>query len=101
MKYLTLIIITISILACEKTTAVTGQNLNPLSSDPKTNNILLTTETNQWQIVPDPDAGAWIINTKTGDTQHCWTHSWGGTNDGYPKCFEASYVGLSMKNLKP
>ena len=87
MKYLILAIITISILACEKTTAVTGQNLNPLSLDPKTNNILLSTDTHLYQIVPDADVGAWILNTKTGETQHCWTNSYGQT----PLCVVAEH----------
>jgi hypothetical protein len=87
MKYLTLIIIPFFIMACEKTTALTGQNLNPLSPDPKTNNILLSTDTHLYQIVPDADVGAWILNTKTGETQHCWTNSYGLT----PLCVVAEH----------
>ena len=79
MKYLILVIITISILACEKTTTLTGQNLNPLSSDSKSNNILLSTDTHLYQIVPDADVGAWILNTKTGETQQSWTNTYGQT----------------------
>jgi len=87
MKYFTLIIVITFIVACEKTTAVTGQNLNPLSLDPKTNNILLSTDTHLYQIVPDADVGAWILNTKTGETQHCWTNSYGQT----PLCVVAEH----------
>ena len=87
MKYLTLVIIPFFIVACEKTTALTGQNLNSLSPDPKTNNILLSTDTHLYQIVPDADVGAWILNTKTGETQHCWTNSYGQT----PLCVVAEH----------
>lgn len=87
MKYFTLIIISLFIVACGKSTSVTGQDLNPLSSDPKTNKILLSTDTHLYQIVPDADVGAWILNTKTGETQHCWTNSYGQT----PLCVIAEY----------
>lgn len=87
MKYLTLIIIPFFLMACEKTTSITGQDLNPLSSDPNTNNILLSTDTHLYQIVPDADVGAWILNTKTGETQHCWTNSYGQT----PLCVVAEH----------
>ena len=85
MRYLLLILVILFIVGCEKFDDSKPQALSQMNS--KNSSITLSTETNQYQIVPDADVGAWILNTKTGETQHCWTNSYGQT----PLCVTAEH----------
>lgn len=84
-KLLFLISVVFIIVGCEKFDTSKAQALNQING--KVSSINLSTETNQYQIVPDADVGAWILNTKTGETQHCWTNSYGQT----PLCVVAEH----------
>ena len=84
-KLLFLISVIFIIVGCEKFDDSKPQALSQMNS--KNSSITLSTETNQYQIVPDADVGAWILNTKTGETQHCWTNSYGQT----PLCVTAEH----------
>ena len=53
--------------------------------DPESVNLMMGNL--EIEIVPDAEVGAWILNTKTGETQHCWTNSYGQT----PLCVVAEH----------